>query len=93
MSVDVDGCMMSHFSSLYRVIFQASWVFTAKFVAGIFQDHGNCGDSSFCCCLCQLYLLLDLVPSWQAKGLKQFRCLKNEAYAGWVSTDPSDTWG
>lgn len=52
----VDGCMMSHFSSLYHALLQASWmccVFTAKFVAGIFQGHGNCGDSSFCCCLCQ----------------------------------------
>lgn len=38
-------------------------------------------------------LLLDPVPSWQEKGLEQFRYLKNEAYAGWVSTDPSDTWG
>lgn len=37
-------------------------------------------------------LLLDPVPSWQEKGLEQFRYLKNEAYAEWVSTDPSDTW-
>lgn len=49
----VDGCMMSHFSSLYHAVFQASWMCHAKFVSGIFRDHENCRDSSFCCCLWQ----------------------------------------
>lgn len=64
-------------------------VFTAKFVAGISRAMGIAGIPPFAV-VCASHAP---AGSWQEKGLKQFRYLKHEAYAGCASADPSDPWG